>query len=54
MCSDFPFVEEQCGYGKVWEILPQVELEDEVLTPEEQSWVFGGTVRSLFPGAWEA
>ena len=53
LCSDFPYIEEQCGYEKSWEILPQIALEDEVLSPEEQSWVLGGTVRSLFPGAWD-
>lgn len=53
LCSDFPYIEEQCGYEKSWEILPQIALEDEVLSPKEQLWVYGGTVRSLFPGAWD-
>eukprot|EP00897_Mesotaenium_endlicherianum_P004750 jgi/Mesen1/4302/ME000022S03589 len=51
--SDFPFVVDECGYANAWQVLPQTDLEGEVLTDEEARMVMGGAARLLFPGAWK-
>lgn len=43
-------------YVQAWQILDACEAATgkQVLTLEEREWVLGGTVASLFPGAWGA
>jgi hypothetical protein len=64
--TDWPWVTEQCGYLKAWSILDDAPAAAQqaggssggsgsassVLTAEEREWVMGGTLQSLFPGAW--
>jgi predicted TIM-barrel fold metal-dependent hydrolase len=42
--SDFPWVTEKCGYVNAWNVLP-----DGLLSEEEEAWIMGGTLASLFP-----
>jgi hypothetical protein len=41
-------------YLKAWQALDDAEaaVGKQILTQEQREWVFGGTVASLFPGAW--
>jgi hypothetical protein len=43
-----------CRYTKAWQALDDAEAQSgkQLLTPEQREWVFGGTIASLFPGAW--
>lgn len=47
-CSDFPFVTEECGYSNSWKI-----VDSSLFSEEELAFVMGGTIQSLFKGAWE-
>jgi hypothetical protein len=43
-----------CRYAKAWQALDDCEaaIGKQLLTPDQREWVFGGTIASLFPGAW--
>jgi len=48
--SDFPFVVHECGYTDAARTLGALG----VLTDEQHEWIMGGTLASLFPGAWQS
>ena len=48
--SDFPFVVHECGYTDAAGTLGALG----VLTDEQHEWIMGGTLASLFPGAWQS
>jgi len=48
--SDFPFVVEECGYPNAANTLAELG----VLSAEDQEWVMGKTLASLFPGGWDS
>ena len=47
--SDFPYVEEQCGYERASEIVGNCGA---ALSAEEAEAVMGGNLARMFPGGW--
>lgn len=45
--SDFPFVQQKCGYSAAWSLLL---TEQSLFTEEELQWIFGGTIQTLLGG----
>eukprot|EP01025_Chloroclados_australasicus_P031030 TRINITY_DN3130_c0_g2_i2.p1 TRINITY_DN3130_c0_g2~~TRINITY_DN3130_c0_g2_i2.p1 ORF type:complete len:343 (+),score=41.62 TRINITY_DN3130_c0_g2_i2:128-1156(+) len=52
--TDFPWISEQCGYVRAWDLLDVWdEIEGEPLMSEEdKEWVLGKTLASLFPDSF--
>jgi predicted TIM-barrel fold metal-dependent hydrolase len=47
--SDFPYVEEQCGYERATKIAESCGAQ---LSAEEVEAVMGGNLARMFPGGW--
>eukprot|EP01024_Parvocaulis_polyphysoides_P000836 TRINITY_DN10225_c0_g1_i1.p2 TRINITY_DN10225_c0_g1~~TRINITY_DN10225_c0_g1_i1.p2 ORF type:complete len:123 (+),score=12.40 TRINITY_DN10225_c0_g1_i1:110-478(+) len=49
--TDFPWITEQCGYLKAWQLLDEWEKIEgaPLMTEEQREWVMGKTLMSLFP-----
>jgi hypothetical protein len=52
--TDFPWVTEKCSYKEAWELLDSGADSEaaSLLTSEEREWVFGKSLKGLFPSAF--
>jgi len=46
--TDWPWVDAECGYGKAWSLLDEIDDEDDALTQEEWNAVLGENAARLF------
>ncbi|GMH43486.1 hypothetical protein BSKO_11408 [Bryopsis sp. KO-2023] len=53
--SDFPWITQQCGYVKSWEILQAGDeaTGEKLLTDQETEWIFGKTIQTIFTKGWQ-